>query len=121
MPDLIFLNTSIQVSYLRIAYCTVCGIVPAVDLTGFKTSIFCHRDQLHEQVKALGLAYVRGNTELNHPGWGKDLMLDINATFPHPDHLFINLGLPGYSFHQMSEASCFEDMLPASVDLLILQ
>ncbi len=45
----------------------------------------------------------------------------INSTWPHPDHLLINNGVPGSSFRSFAQGSCLEPLLPASPDLLILE
>ncbi len=49
------------------------------------------------------------------------LMRTINASFPHPDHILVNLGISGHSINSFAHHVCFEPTLPDKGDLLILE
>ncbi|GAX79370.1 hypothetical protein CEUSTIGMA_g6812.t1 [Chlamydomonas eustigma] len=48
-------------------------------------------------------------------------MRTINATWPHKDHVLINAGMPGQSFHGYSQGICLDPILPSKPDLIILE
>lgn len=54
-------------------------------------------------------------------GWLSIFMHTLNETWPHPDHMLFNLGIPGHSYHNFAHDACIEPYLPDSVDLLILE
>ncbi len=54
-------------------------------------------------------------------GWITMFLRDINATWPHPDHLLVNLAVPGAPLHRIAQEECFDAMLSSTVDLVIME
>lgn len=54
-------------------------------------------------------------------GWLRLIMETLNATWPHPDHLLVNHGIPGHSVGGFANGVCFEPGLPQRVDLVIIE
>ncbi len=54
-------------------------------------------------------------------GWLSMIMQTINASYPHRDHILVNLGIPSHSFLMFAHHVCIEPSLPDSADLLILE
>ena len=48
------------------------------------------------------------------------LMNTINATWPHPDHIFFNNGKGGANLDMINKAGCLSAYLPEDVDLVVL-
>mmetsp|Transcript_29685 Transcript_29685/g.65694 ORF Transcript_29685/g.65694 Transcript_29685/m.65694 type:complete len:622 (+) Transcript_29685:62-1927(+) len=59
--------------------------------------------------------------EVDRVGFLTLLMEVINTTWPHPDHVLVNLGVPGTSFSVYALHSCLEAKLPHQVDLILIQ
>ena len=58
----------------------------------------------------------------NGRGWLNGLMRGLNNTFPHHDHVLINMGVSGANWRHFAHGSCLEYHLPLSLpDLLILE
>eukprot|EP00798_Chlamydomonas_sp_ICE-L_P027973 gene27973-8855_t len=84
-----------------------------------------HRDKEHltQSVHILGLAFqvCEDHPETMHLGWLSMFMNILNQTFPHPDHLLVNVGDPATSLHDWAHKSCLEHLMPKSIDLVIFQ
>ena len=50
-----------------------------------------------------------------------DLLVYINATWPHANHTLINLGKAGSDLRELARTGCFDAFLPAEADLVFLQ
>ena len=53
-------------------------------------------------------------------GFMEGLMNTINATWPHPDHVFLNMGKGGSCLDLIAEGSCLSAYLPEEVDIAVL-
>jgi hypothetical protein len=45
----------------------------------------------------------------------------VNATWPHADHILVNLGAGAQTLHSFLEYGCLQGSLPSTVDLLIFE
>ena len=55
-------------------------------------------------------------------GWINSMMRTLNDTFPHRDHVLVNMGVSGANWRHFAHGSCLEYHLPLSPpDLLILE
>jgi len=45
----------------------------------------------------------------------------VNATWPHPDHILVNLGAGAQTIRSFLEYGCLQGSLPSTVDLLIFE
>jgi len=54
-------------------------------------------------------------------GWLGSMMNDINNSWPHPGHVYINLGQPGGDITQYAQRWCFTGTLPKEVDLFVVE
>jgi hypothetical protein len=48
-------------------------------------------------------------------------MFFINATWPHPDHVLVNVGQPAMDAFQFASGICIEEMMPPTADLVIVE
>ncbi|KAG2490888.1 hypothetical protein HYH03_010805 [Edaphochlamys debaryana] len=53
-------------------------------------------------------------------GFIEGVMASINATWPHPGHIFVNNGKGGACLTYIAEASCMSSFTPKQVDLVFL-
>ncbi|KAG2490912.1 hypothetical protein HYH03_010825 [Edaphochlamys debaryana] len=53
-------------------------------------------------------------------GFIEGVMASINATWPHPGHIFVNNGKGGACLTYIVEASCMSSFTPKQVDLVLL-
>jgi hypothetical protein len=83
------------------------------------------RDASHikQHVPTIGPSFfsARCRGESTTLGWLSIFMHMINATWPHPDHILINDGIPGHSLGNFADSTCIEPLLPANPDLIILE
>jgi hypothetical protein len=63
---------------------------------------------------------MRRCTALKH-GYLNRIMHMINSTWPHTDHVLVNLAIPGATPRGHSLRECLEDYLPAKSDLVIVE
>ena len=80
------------------------------------------RTHLGHFVDALSLAYMgpcRAGSDGR--GWLNSFMHAVNTTFPHPDHILINNGIPGNNFGSFAHGTCLENLIPKQPDLVILE
>lgn len=65
----------------------------------------------------------RGNPQLCPPARGflGSFMTELNASFPHPEHLFVNLGQPACDLLNYARRWCFTGTLPREVDLFVVE
>jgi hypothetical protein len=78
-----------------------------------------NRSQLYSKV-----SHVRThlNAEFCEPhGWVGSFMVDVNRSWPNPEHTYINLGQPGGDIEQYAKRWCFAGTVPKEVDLFIVQ
>ena len=62
------------------------------------------------------------NAEVCEPhGWIGGFLADLNKTYPHGDHVYVNLGQPGGDIEQYARRWCFAGTLPREVDLFIVE
>ena len=54
-------------------------------------------------------------------GWASLFMRHINATWPHPGHTLLNLGMGGAMLSAYLTGGCILERLPAHMDLVILE
>ena len=54
-------------------------------------------------------------------GWLNSFMHAVNSTFPHPDHILINNGVPASDFRNFAHGTCLENLIPKQPDLVILE
>eukprot|EP00798_Chlamydomonas_sp_ICE-L_P022329 gene22329-29405_t len=84
-----------------------------------------HRDKEHmtHSVHIISPAFhaCEDHPETMHLGWLSMFMNVLNKTFPHPDHLLVNIGVPAASLHGFAHMPCLEHMLPKSIDLVIFE
>ncbi|GAX84039.1 hypothetical protein CEUSTIGMA_g11463.t1 [Chlamydomonas eustigma] len=80
-------------------------------------------DHIKQYVPTIGPAFfgARCREERTTMGWLSIFMHMINTTWPHPDHILINDGIPGHSLGNFAESTCIEPMLPSNPDLIILE
>ena len=76
------------------------------------------------------LQHVRRVRDRSNPGACADgkphgflgaFMAAINATWPHQDHILVNLGQPAVDLANYARRWCFTGTLPASVDLFVVE
>ena len=82
------------------------------------------RTHLAQHVDALPLVYYVGSSCTPGDkglGWLHNFMHVINTTFPHPDHILINNGVPGACFSTFAHGTCLESLLPKQPDLVIME
>lgn len=80
---------------------------------------FNNRSQLYRHV-----SHVREhlNAEICEPhGWMGSFMGELNRSWPHADHIYINLGQPGGDIAQYARHWCFAGTLPKEVDLVVIE
>ena len=80
------------------------------------------RTHLSHYVEALPIAYMGpcrvGSAGL---GWLNNFMHTVNSTFPHPEHILINNGVPGNHFGSFAKGACLENLIPKQPDLVIFE
>ena len=54
-------------------------------------------------------------------GWLGAVLSAVNATWPHPEHLLVNLGQPAVDLANYARRWCFTGTLPNNVDLFIVE
>ena len=54
-------------------------------------------------------------------GWLNSFMHAVNSTFPHPEHILINNGIPGHHFGNFAHGTCLESLIPKQPDLVIYE
>jgi hypothetical protein len=72
-------------------------------------------------VHSLSMAFDLCQQRTSEFGWLSMFMHTINATWPHTDHILINLGIPGHSWHAFAHSVCIEPFLPNHTDLVVLE
>jgi hypothetical protein len=54
-------------------------------------------------------------------GYTNNFMRAINNAWPHPDHVLVNLAVPGTSPKYFATVECLEALLPPQPDLMIIE
>jgi hypothetical protein len=95
---------------------TVVGLGSSIVAGG---GCFNDRSQLYSLVRHVR---TRLNPEFCEPhGWIGSFMSDLNKTWPHKDHVYINLGQPGGDIAQYARHWCFTGTLPRETDLFLVE
>lgn len=80
---------------------------------------FNDRSQMYQHVRHVR---ERLNPEKCQPhGWVGSVMADLNRTWPHADHLYVDLGQPGGDIAQYARHWCFSGTLPREIDLVVVE
>lgn len=84
-----------------------------------------HRDMDHLEASVGVLRFPRETIETkcddNKVGYVRNFMTVINSTWPHPDHLAVNMGLSGHRASTFANMMCLEHHIPAHADLAIIE
>jgi hypothetical protein len=84
-----------------------------------------YRDMDHLEASVGVLRFPRETIETkcddNKLGYVRSFMTLINSTWPHPDHLVVNMGLSGHRASTFANMMCLEHHIPAHADLAIIE